>query len=205
MKNLSLFLLAVAILSASAQAIVLDPDTTPKNGTFELDSSAAPPITFDPYPLDYDEIALGDSIFMYSFAANGSSISGNFGRAQFTDNEANITKLETQTGDLGIRVGNYVDGLVTFDPTVITLSLSGNEGFDVFLPALSLNNNENIYFWVAKTGSTYYANDLLVAGLPNVSATAAMAIPNYYRARAVPEPATIIMLSLGTMLIVKKR
>lgn len=212
MKNLALFLLAVAILSASAQAIVLD---TPKTGTFALDENASPSVTFDPIP--WTPAGSLGTVYLYPFASDDlyekdedpdthQLINDNLANVAFSNTGYSVNTITPKTGDLGIRIGNYSNADQAITETVMTLSFL-NEDFDVYLPAFTVEKSQQIFFWVAESGSTYYANDPLgFADSPNIYAIDAMADPAYYLAReAIPEPATIILLSLGAVLIAKKR
>jgi hypothetical protein len=106
---------------------------------------------------------------------------------------------------MGIRVANISGSTRSFAETIVTLHLTDGE-FDIYLPEFTFDWEDNIFFWVAESGSTYYANDTLAPGWPNIDAIGAMTDPSSYLARAaIPEPATIILLSLGAALIVKKR
>ncbi|MCK5173778.1 MAG: PEP-CTERM sorting domain-containing protein [Planctomycetes bacterium] len=211
MKNLSLFLLAVAILSASAQALVLD---NPKTGTFTLDENASPTVDFDQIP--WTPAGSLGAVYLYPFASDDlyekdedpdthQLINDNLASVAFSNVGYSVNSLASKTGDLGVRIGNYSNADQTLDATVMTLSFL-NEDFDVYLPEFTIEKSQQMFFWVAESGSTYYANDPLgFADKPNIYAIDAMADPSTFLAREVPEPATIILLSLGAVLIVKKR
>ena len=208
MKNLSLFLLAIAILSASAQALVLD---NPKTGTFTLDENASSPVDFNPVPW----VSPGPAwvVYMYPFASDdmyaGLGSTYNLAQIPFSNGDYLTQSIVEKTGDLGIRVSNNSGAARTFDETVMTLQFLDGD-FDVYLPEFTVEKSQQLFFWVAESGSTYYANDSLGPGQLNIDASYAMAppspfLPSHFLAREVPEPATIILLSLGAVLIVKKR
>jgi hypothetical protein len=60
--------------------------------------------------------------------------------------------------------------------------------------------NDNMFFWVAQSVATYYANFSKGAGFPDMSASVAMSAGNEYLA-SVPEPATVLLLGLGGVLL----
>ncbi|MFH1101974.1 MAG: thrombospondin type 3 repeat-containing protein [Methanobacteriota archaeon] len=83
------------------------------------------------------------------------------------------------SGALGIRIGNYAGEQCTLPQTNMTLTYINDQGgiFTIYLPAIDLgyhSNENNIYFWVAEDGSTYYAHSTHGPGCPDLSPTEAI-------------------------------
>ena len=197
-------LLKINILTLAAISImVCCPDLAkaalPEFGSFDIDGTSTP--SFDQIP------SMGMSMYVYPFAAPDDDLYTelgslyNLGEIQLFNGSVNFTDSGEKSGNLGIRIVNSTAGVETFQESILTLDL-GVDIFNVYLPELSFDMSEQIFLWVAQSGATYYATALQGAGLPDITATDAIAAGNLARA---PEPATMLLLGLGAFVLRKKR
>jgi hypothetical protein len=190
-------ILAITILCGSAAEAV-----SPESGTFDINGPSG--LTFTPIPWVSSTPYL--YTYLWPFAANendlytGSGSNYNLAQAAFSHGSFTVTDYGAETGDLGIRVANQTSSTQTFEASVLTLNFIGSGSFNVYLPEFTFNGNENMFFWVAQSGATYYANSSMGAGFPDMSASVAMSAGNGYLAE-VPEPATVLFFGLGGLII----
>jgi hypothetical protein len=194
-----LILAITALCGSTAQA------DSPESGTFDINGSSG--LTFAPIP--WVSPNSSSCIYLWPFASNdkyaGSGSNYNLAQVTFSAGSFTVADYGQETGDLGIRVANQTGSTQTFEASILTLNFIGSGSFDVYLPEFTFKANENennIFFWVAQSGATYYANSLKGAGEPNMFATVAMS-GDEYLAR-VPEPATVLLLGLGGILLRRK-
>ncbi|MBW8000917.1 MAG: hypothetical protein FVQ80_02720 [Planctomycetes bacterium] len=203
MKN-SLFIFTVVLLAVLFCNEILADVNTPATGTFDIDGGLSLPLSFNPAP--WVSPSISSTAYLWPFASDDlyeGSVSGyNLARAQFSNGSIIISDYGEKTGDLGIRIFNSAGSTITFDATVLTLGLtSGN--LDVYLPEFTFDTGDNMFFWVSTAGATYYSTLLLGPGYPELSAEAAMDDVDLYLA-VVPEPATILILTLGSIYLRKR-
>jgi hypothetical protein len=185
--------------------------TIPKSGNFDIVVPVG--VSFEPVP--WESNSAGEIVYLYPYATSdynqgysGVGVGYNLVQTQFCDGNVNIADADAVSGDLGIRVANYSGHSCTFEACVMTLDFS-NASFNVYMPQFSFESMHNIYFWVAANGATYYAHTSKTSGYltqcgPDMSAADAIAAGDEYLA-AVPEPATVLMLGLGVLVLLKKR
>jgi hypothetical protein len=173
----------------------------PASGTFDIviDPPGTPGISFDPIPYT------GSGVYLLPFASeDGSYISPysdyNLAYVAFIDGSIYLSDQYEQEGDLGIRVNNISNATQTFDSSVLTLDFVG-DSLDVYLPGFTFDHGSSMFFWVAESGATYYAHySKDFSDAPNMLAADAMAAGDEYLART-PEPATVVLLGLGVLLL----
>ncbi len=197
-KQCVLILAMIALCSGIAQGVI------PKSGIFDIDGPSG--LSFDsipwvsPNPYSY--------VYLWPFGTNdlytGPGSQYNLAQTLFSGGSFTITDYDEKNGNLGIRMGNYTTGTQTFEACILTLDFIGSGSFNVYLPEFTFETNENMFFWVAENGATYFANSLKGVGYPDISADVAMAAGDEYLAK-VPEPATILLLSLGGLALLRKR
>jgi len=191
MTRQHIFILAImALCGGIAQAV------TPKSGTFDINGSSGVAVAPVPY-------VSTPSVYLWPFASSDNYSTTpyskyNLAQVAFSSGSFTVTDSGQKSGDLGIRVGNYTGSTKTFESCILTLDFLGSGNFDVYLPEFTFGKNENVFFWVSESGATYYANSLKGAGFPDMSATAAMAAGDEYLGN-VPEPATVLLLGLGSL------
>jgi len=193
-----LILAMMALCGSIAQGVIA------KSGTFDIDDSSGLVLTPIPWVSSNPYLY----VYMWPFATNdlytGSGSQYNLASVSFSAGSFSITDYGEKNGNLGVRMGNYTSGTQTFEACILTLDFIGSGSFDIYLPEFTFETNENIFFWVAESGATYYANSLKGAGYPDMSAAIAMAAGDEYLARA-PEPATLLLLGLGGLALLIKR
>ncbi len=197
-RHCILILTMMALCSGIAQGVI------PKSGIFDTDGPSA--LSFDSIPWTSSNPYA--SVYLWPFATDdlytGAGSQYNLAQARFSSGSFAVTDYDEKNGDLGVRIGNYADGTQTFEACILTLDFIGKGSFDIYLPEFTFEINENIFFWVAESGATYYANSLKAAGYPDMSATIAMVAGDEYLART-PEPATVLLLGLGGLAMLRKR
>ncbi|MFA5251092.1 MAG: PEP-CTERM sorting domain-containing protein [Phycisphaerae bacterium] len=202
MKRRHVFILVIAAVFSS---IALG--DIPKSGTFNIAGPTA--VSFDsipwtsPNPYQY--------IYLWPFAADdlyeetepGSTY--NLALATLSAGSFTVADYGEKSGNLGIRIANFTGSTQSFDSCVLTLDFIGSGSFDVYLPEFTLGTGKNMFFWVSDIGETFYANSLKGAGYPDMSAVTAMAAGDEYLVGVIPEPATILLLGLGSLALPRKR
>lgn len=203
MKRLTILwpvLLGVITISAPSSAEI------PMNGIFDtvIDpcDPCSPGISFEPLPYT------GSSVYLWPFASDDGTYTPpysnhNLAQALFDEGSILLTDYYEQTGDLGVRIANLSGTTQTFESSVLTLDFI-DASFDVYIPGFTFEWSEEIFFWIAESGATYYANSSKDVGLPDMSAGDAMAAGDEYLAR-IPEPATLILFGLGGLMVRRKR
>jgi hypothetical protein len=173
----------------------------PKSGTFDIDPTSEP--TFDTIPFT------GQTMYIWPFAApdddlyTGSASIYNLGELILLNGSVIFNDADQKTGNFGIRILSTALGPQTFEESILTLDL-GSELFDVHLPEIALNSSEEMFFWVAQSGATYYSTILKGLGPPDMTATLAMSIGEEYLAR-VPEPVTLVLFGSGALILLGRR
>jgi len=183
----------------------------PKSGTFDVVVPAG--VSFEPVP--WVSASAGEIVYLYAYATSdytegysGAGVGYNLAHAQFRDSNIHISDGGGVSGDLGLRVANGSGQNCTFSACVMTLDFS-TASFKVYMPEFTFESTHNIYFWVADNGSTYYAHTSRGSGYltecgPNMSAAEAIAAGDEYLA-VVPEPAVVLLLGLGSLVLRRKR
>lgn len=192
-KQCVLILVITALFSSIAQGDIA------KFGTFDIDG---------PEGIGFDIIPWSDpgTIYLWPFATSdtytwpGSPY--NLAQVLLSGGSFTVDDSDEKYGYLGIRIGNYTSDIQTFAACILTLDFIGSGSFDVYLPEFTFNANDNMFFWVAECGATYYANSLKGAGDPDMLADEAIAAGDEYLAR-IPEPATVLLLGLGGIALLK--
>ena len=146
-------------------------------------------------------------MFVWPFATDdlysGPGDDYNLALAQFSNGSPAITDYGEIEGDLGVRIDNHTGETQTFAACILTLDFV-EDSLDVYLPQFTFDHWNRIFFWVAQSGATYYANSLKGVGDINMSAADAMAAGGEYLART-PEPATVALLGLGAVLLRRRK
>jgi len=179
----------------------------PASETFDIviDPPGTPGLSFEPEP--WTSPSLAASVYLWPFATDdlyaGPGSNYNLAVAQFQDGSINITDSGAIEGDLGIRVSNNSGDTRTFEPSVLTLDFVG-DSLDVYLGEFTFGWGTDMFFWVAQSGATYYANSSKDVGFPDLSATYVMDAGDEYLART-PEPTTAVLFGLGALLLYRRR
>jgi hypothetical protein len=203
MKRYHIFILAIAVLCSSiAQGTIVD---VPESGTFDIDGPSA--VSFTPIPWTSPLSSL--HTFLYPFATNDLYSSGPFSKynlaeVDFSNGSFTVNDSGERSGDLGVRITHNTGAAQTFEACILTLDFVGSGSFDIFLPQFTVGTGENMFFWVSQSGATYYANSSKGVGFPDMSAVTAMSAGEEYLA-ATPEPATILLLATGALLLNRRR
>ena len=200
----NLFIFTVVLLAILFCNEILADVNTPATGTFDIDGGLSTFLSFDPEPWVSPSISL--TAYLWPFASDdlyGGGGSYNLAQAKFSNGSILFSDYGEKTGDLGIRIFNSAGVTVTFDTTVLTLGLTSRD-LDVYLPEFTFDVGENMFFWVSTAGATYYTTSSLGPGYPELSAADAMAAGDTYQA-AIPEPTTILLLTLGGIYLRKRR
>jgi hypothetical protein len=207
MKKLTMFIMVAAIIAVCSGFVQAELDI-PASGTFDIvrDPPETPGLSFEPIP--WVSPSPSANVSLWPFATDdlysGPGDDYNFAQAQFTGGSINITDDPcTVEGDLGIRINNNSGATRTFEPFVLTLDFVG-DSFDVYLPGFTFDWMTDMFFWVAQSGATYYANSLKGVGDIDMSAADAMAAGGEYLART-PEPTTVALLGLGAVLLRRRK
>jgi hypothetical protein len=175
------------------------------SGTFDINGPSGLTFTLIPW------VSSDPSLYTYlwPFAANendlytGSGSNYNLAQVSFSHGSFTVIDYGAKSGDIGIRVANQTSSTQTFEASVLTLNFIDSGSFNVYLPELTFNGGDNIFFWVAQSGATYYANSSMGAGWPDMSASVAMSAGDGYLAE-VPEPATVLFFGLGGILLCRR-
>jgi hypothetical protein len=193
-KQCVLILAITALCSSIAQAALVE------SGTFDIDGSSG--LNFTPIP--WVSSNPYSYVYLWPFAADdlytGPGSQYNLAQVMFSAGSFTVMDYGEKSGNLGIRVGNYTGNTQTFEASILTLDFTGGDSFDVYLPEFTFEKSENIFFWIAESGATYYARSSKGAGWPDMSAAEAMSAGDEYLAM-VPEPATLLLLGLGGLII----
>jgi hypothetical protein len=201
-KNfLLIFSLILMVFALVGKAYAVD---VPMYGTFGIEGTAPSPVNFNPAPWVSPDLL--NVVNVYPFAASGlyNSSTDNLAWAKFSNGTIVFkTDYGVKTGDLGVRFSNNTTGVQTFIGSVLTLKFT-DRTLNVYLPEFTFDSGDNFCFWVSTTGATYYANSSKGPGFSNMIAADAMAAGDLYFA-AAPEPATVIILGLGTVFLVRIR
>ncbi len=201
-------LLTFNILTLAAISIVLccsglTKAALPKSGSFDIDGASTP--SFDQIPF------VGSSMYVYPFVATdldlytGQGSTYNLGTLELTGGLVSFTDSVEKSGNLGIRIFSAISGSQIFQESILTLDF-GDDIFDVYLPELTFNGNEDMFLWVAQSGATYYATALQGPGLdrPDITAGDAMLLGDANLAM-VPEPVTLALFGSGALILLGKR
>ncbi len=201
-------ILAIAAITAACSDFAQAELDIPASGTFDIirDPPETPGLNFEPEP--WVSPSLLESIYLWPFATDdlysGPGDDYNLARAQFQNGNINITDYGTIEGDLGIRIHNNTGDPRTFEPSVLTLDFVVDDSLGVYLPEFTFGGGTDMFFWVAQSGFTYYANSLKGVGFPDFSAGHVMALDDEYLART-PEPATVMLFGLGALVLRRRR
>lgn len=193
-----LILAMMALCSGIAQGTISKGGIFDINGPSALSFDLVPWASSNPYVYTYLWPFATDNLY-----AGGPGSLYNLAQVRFSSGSFNVTDYDEKNGDLGVRIGNYSGGTQTFEACILTLDFIDEGCFNIYLPEFTFNTNENIFFWVTNSGATYYANSLKGTGYPDISADIAIAAGDEYLAMA-PEPATFLLLGLGTLMLRRK-
>ena len=206
MKKLVMILVIAAMTAVCGDLAQAELDI-PASGTFDIvtDPPDTPGLNFEPEP--WVSPSLMASVYLWPFATDdlfaGTGSNYHLALAQFQNGNINITDSGAIEGDLGIRVHNNTGDPQTFEPSVLTLDFV-DESLDVYLPEFTFGKGTDMFFWVAESGFTYYANSSEGVGFPDLSAGHVMALDDEYLA-GTPEPATIVLFGLGALVLRRRR
>jgi len=202
----AVMILTIAAITAACSDFAQAELDIPASGTFDIviDPCGPPGVSFDAIP------CTGSSVYLWPFASEDGSytppyLNYNLAEVSFSSGFIIPTDKYEQTGDLGIRIANISGDNQTFNPSVLTLDFV-EYSFDVYLPGFTIPHDiwKSLFFWVAQSGATYYANSLKGVGDIDMSADVAMRAGNEYLAR-IPEPATVVLFGLGAVLLRRRR
>ena len=209
MKKLVMILFIAAMTAACGDLAQAELDI-PASGTFNIvtDPPETPGLNFEPEP--WVSPSPSASVLLWPFATDdlysGRGSDYNLAEALFANGNINITDSDPCSieGDLGIRVFNNSGDTRTFESSVLTLDFA-DDSLDVYLPEFTFAWGTGMFFWVAQSGATYYANSSNgEVGFPDLSAGHVMALGDEYLAR-VPEPATVVLFGLGALVLRRRR
>lgn len=209
-RSLLIILAIAAIIAVCSNSTSAELDI-PESGTFDIvidpcDPCDTPGLNFS-FESDPPILPGSPSVFVWPFATDdlysGPGSDYNLALAQFSNGSPAITDYGEIEGDLGIRIDNHTFQTQTFAASILTLDFV-EESLDVYLPEFTFDHGNKIFFWVAQSGATYYANFLKGVGEIDMSATSAMAAGDEYLAR-IPEPATVGLFGLGAILLRRRR
>lgn len=197
-------ILGIAAITAACSDIAQAELDIPATGTFDIirDPPETPGLnfSFESVPPIWPG---SPSVFVWPFATDdlyaGPGSDYNLAQAQFSNGSPAITDYGEIEGDLGVRIDNHTGETQTFAACILTLDFV-EDSLDAYLPQFTFGHWNSIFFWVAQSGATYYANSSRDVGLPNMLAADAMDAGDDYLART-PEPATVALLGLGAVLL----
>mgnify|MGYP000279966641 CR=1 FL=1 len=149
-------------------------------------------------------------MYLWPFASDDGTYTSpysnyNITQGRFFSGTLDIDPCDTvQEGDLGIRFDNISGATQTFVPSVLTLDFV-DDSFDVYLPGFTFDNWESMFFWIAESGATYYANSSKDVGSPNMTPYYAITENGDKFLARTPEPATAMLFGLGVLLLGRRR
>jgi len=203
MKKLVMILFIAATTAACGDLAQAELDI-PASGTFDIviDPPDTGGVSFDPIPYT------GSSVYLWPFASEDGTYTSpysdyNLAQGRFSSGSIILTDINEQEGDLGIRFDNISGVTQMFEPSVLTLDFV-DDSLDVYLPGFTFDNWNSMFFWVAQSGASYYANSSKDVGFPDMLAADVMAAGDEYLART-PEPTTVVLFGLGALLFGRRR
>lgn len=203
MSKLTIFVVLAAIIAVCSDLARAELDI-PASGTYDIVIDPPGTVGISFYPIPYT----GSSVYLFPFASDDGSYTPpysdyNLAEGRFSGGSLILADINEQEGDLGIRVDNISGATQTFEPSVLTLDFV-DDSFNVYLPGFTFDNWKSLFFWVAQSGATYYANFSKDVGFPELSATYVMGTGDEYLART-PEPTTAMLFGLGALLFRRRR
>ncbi|MBW8015543.1 MAG: PEP-CTERM sorting domain-containing protein [Planctomycetes bacterium] len=198
-------LLVVTFFSSFGFATPVPVHAEPNN-KFDI---SAEELIFDPVPWVSPGPGNTASIVPYTVEDYTPTLAGTvkqnlLGFATLANGGFTFFEVGLASGDLAVKYINNSGADRLFVETVLTIYFERG-AIDIFLPEFDLAVREEIHFWAADDGSTYYAN---VTGIPgsatglNMEAKDSIAAGHIAR---VPEPSTIAILGLGGLFLRRRK
>jgi hypothetical protein len=205
--------ITVILLSASCFAAI-----APALGTFdtEYEPITGKTIIFNPVaPWTTDSYMGSTSISVYAtgnheqgYARDGSEFTNTYnitsislGLQEFNGNKGEVS------GYLALCYSNDSGEIAKFSATVATVFFKNNP-MEIYLPKFDLAIKEDMHFWVADDGSTYFANMSGIDGAsggPTMSAQESIDGGFIAAANVNPEPATLMLFGLGGFFLRRRK